>query len=95
MSNPVNPGAIPSPRTDITPGSRSGVDSNNNPTLEPERKCRGTMLNLDPARRVGVIIGMQSQERAGLHNTKGRPLNPHARAPEYEEVNSHLGQQGC
>jgi len=81
-SNGPKPVAIIITPTDIAPGGRSRVNSNNNPTLESERKRRRTVLNLDPARRVGVIIGMQSQERAGLHSTMHQPPNPHARAPE-------------
>jgi len=45
-------------RTDIAPSSRSRVNSDNYSTLEPERERRRTVLNLDPARRVGVIVGV-------------------------------------
>jgi len=44
--------------TDIAPSSRSRVNSDNYSTLEPERECRRTVLNLDPARRVGVIVSV-------------------------------------
>jgi hypothetical protein len=44
--------------TDVAPSSRSRVNSNNNSAFEPERECRCTMLNLDPTRRVRVIVGV-------------------------------------
>lgn len=46
------------PLTNITPSGRSRVYSDNNPTLEPESKRRRAVLNLDPARRVRVVVSV-------------------------------------
>ena len=52
------------------------------------------MLNFDSARRVSVIVGVQSQECARLHNTKRRPFNPHIRFQEYKSDGLTSGTAG-
>lgn len=44
--------------TDVGALSRARVDGDNNSAFEAECKCRGTVLDLDLAVRVGVVIGV-------------------------------------
>lgn len=42
------------------------VDSDDNTPLESERERRGTVLDLDPAAGVGVIVGVEAEEGGRL-----------------------------
>ena len=63
MSNP----------TYIASSSSPGIDGNDDTTLESERQCRSSVLDLDPARWVCMIIRVEPQECSWLYWSK--PIN--------------------
>ena len=53
-------------RTDVAPCSCSRVDSDDDATLEAECEGGGTVLDLDAAVGIGVVIGVEAEESRGL-----------------------------
>ena len=49
-------------RTDVASSSCSRVDSDDDATLEAECEGSGTVLNLDTAVGIGVVIGVEAEE---------------------------------
>lgn len=55
--------------TDVTSSRRPRIDSNDNASLESERQRRRSVLDLNAAAGVGVVVRMQAKESSGLHDT--------------------------
>jgi hypothetical protein len=59
-------------RTDVTTGGRSRVDCNDDPALELEREGGRSVVDLDAARRVRHVVGVELEERGRLHTRRGK-----------------------
>jgi hypothetical protein len=57
--------------TNVRASGRPRVDGDDDAALEAEREGGGTVLDLDPAGRVRVVVRVQAQERRGLCASAG------------------------